>query len=400
LSELLLLNLRDADSADTLCGDWLLWESAQQRAIDRGQFSATSVPDELKSYSRTTPCIVLVPGEQVVQLAVTLPIAGASAEAALPYQVEEKLSCELERVHIAHEKIRAGQPCRVWVVEKDLMACWHSWLQNSGLRVRALVPDYSVFKAPVIFQDSQRTVAQLGNCAASMERELFACWLPEPGAEPAAVPVYLQHENGAAASSSGRGDARVVGSLLDAAVRHFSMPTNNLCHGAYLLHDAVQDTLALLRWPAFAAGLVLVLHWALLAASAINFSQGADQLDAAAESVYRDTFPEARRVVNARSQMKSQLNALESQRGDAGLLPVLAPIATAFKGQSSITVTQLVFQNQSGSVRLAVDAQNYAAIDAFSGQLEGQRLQVSRGTFRQNGELISGQLIISKGAEQ
>ncbi|HCS27881.1 MAG TPA: hypothetical protein DIW43_10530 [Spongiibacteraceae bacterium] len=137
-----------------------------------------------------------------------------------------------------------------------------------------------------------------------------------------------------------------------------------------------------------------------MAASAINFSQGADQLDAAAESVYRDTFPEARRVVNARSQMKSQLNALESQRGDAGLLPVLAPIATAFKGQSSITVTQLVFQNQSGSVRLAVDAQNYAAIDAFSGQLEGQRLQVSRGTFRQNGELISGQLIISKGAEQ
>lgn len=401
MSELLLLNLRDIGAAgEEACGDWLLWETAQRRVVDRGELSAGTVSDELKSHSRITPCIVLVPGEQVAQLSVTLPVSGASAEAALPYQVEEKLSSELDSVHLAHEKIRAGQPCKVWVVNKELMTAWHQWLQSSGLRVRALLPDYAVFAGPLVVQDNERTVAQMGECAASMEHELFACWLQAQGRETDAAPRWLHIEPGVLHEMPAEGGRQTVASLLDAAARHFAMPSNNLCQGPYLLHDAVQDTLALLRWPAIAAALVLVLHWALLILSAINYSQRADQLDLAAEAVYRETFPDARKVINARSQMKSQLNALESQRGDAGLLPLLAPISAAFEGQSNITVTQLIFQNQSGSVRLAVDAQNYAVIDAFSSQLQNRQLQVGRGTFRQNGELISGQLIVSKGAGQ
>lgn len=398
MSELLLLNLRDMESADGTSGDWLLWNSAQQRVMDRGEFDGATAPEKLKSHSRMTPCIVLVPGEHVAQLLVTLPVAGASAEAALPYQVEERLSCDLERVHIAREKIRAGEPCKVWVVDKSLMDTWQAWLQASGLRVRALLPDYSVFSAPLVFQDAHRTVAQRGDRAASMEHDLFACWWRQQESD--AATVFLGVENTPMDGVVIDGERQWLASQLDAVVRHFSMPTNNLCQGAYRLHDAVQDSLAMLRWPAMAAALVLLLHWLLLAVSALNFSQRADQLDAATEAIYRQTFPEASKVVNARSQMKSQLNALESQRGDAGLLPLLAPVAAAFKGQSNITVTQLVFQNQSGSVRLAVDAQNYAAIDAFSSQLQKQQLQVSRGTFRQNGDLISGQLNISKGAAQ
>jgi general secretion pathway protein L len=397
LSELLLLRLLDTGSSNAPDGDWLLWDSLQRRVSARGELMAGVASEELKNYSRIAPCLVLVPGERVAQLSVTLPVAGASAEAALPYQVEEKLSCELERVHIAHEKIRAGKACKVWVVDKSCMDEWLAWLLSSGLRVRALLPDYSVLAAPVIFRDQTRTIACIGNSAASMEHALFAAWWQLQVAEPAMV---LSVDNAPDSELFVDSEQQLVASQLDAAVSYFSMPANNLCQGKYQLHDVVQDTLAILRWPALAAVLVLVLHWALLGVGGLNFAQRAEQLDLAAEAVYRETFPEARRVVNARSQMKSQLNALESQRGDAGLLPLLAPVAKAFQGQSNITVSQLVFQNQTGSLRLAVEAQNYAAIDAFSSQLQGQQLQVSRGTFRQNGELISGQLIISKGVGQ
>lgn len=398
MSELLLLKLLDTASPNAPDGDWLLWDSAQQRVSARGEMRAGVASEELTLHSRSTPCIVLVPGERVAQLSVTLPIAGASAEAALPFQVEEKLGCELERVHIAHEKIRAGRPCNVWVVDKRCMDEWLRWLQSSGLRVSALLPDYSVFASPVVFRDLARTVVHVGDLAASMEHELFACWWRPPLRETDETPIELTVESGPSGDVILSGESKTVASQLDATARYFSMPANNLCQGQYQLHDRVRDTLALLRWPAIAAVLVLALHWTLLVVGAINYSQKADQLDLAAEAVYRETFPEARKVVNARSQMKSQLNALESQSGDAGLLPLLAPIAAAYQGQSAITVTQLVFQNQSGSVRLAVDAQNYTAIDAFSGELQKQKLEVSRGTFRQNGEQISGQLIISKGA--
>ena len=397
MSELLLLNLRAEESASEICGDWLLWDSAQRHAVARGELRDGVVQEELKAHSRVNPCIVLVPGEQVLQLSVTLPVGGASAEAALPYQVEEKLSCELESVHLAHEKIRAGQPCKVWVVDRDTMAGWHGWLQSSGLRVKALLPDYSVFAPPLVFRDQNRSVAQMGDCAASMEHALFDCWRLQSTVDNS-QPLYLCTENAPDAAPDTQQQA--VASQLDASARHFAMPANNLCQDAYLLHDVVQDTVAMLRWPALAAVLVLVLHWTLLATSAVNYAQRAEQLDQAAEGLYRETFPDARKVVNARSQMKSQLNALESQRGDTGLLTLLAPVTAAFKGQSNITATQLVFQNQTGSLRLAVDATNYGAIDAFSSQLQSRQLQVSRGTFRQNGELISGQLIITRGAGQ
>ncbi len=397
MSEMLLLKLLDSSSSAP-DGDWLLWDSAQQCVTARGELKDGVASEELKSHSRSTACMVLVPGELVTQLSVTLPIAGASAEAALPFQVEERLSCELERVHIAHEKIRAGQPCTVWVVDKSHMDEWLDWIQASGLRVSALLPDYAVLAAPAVFRDIHRTVAHVGNLAVSMEHELFACWWRPQHRDTDGTPVELSVEGAPSGDVTISDDRRLVASQLEATARYFSMPGNNLCQGPYQLHDVVLDTLALLRWPAIAAALVLVLHWTLLAVTAFNFSQQADQLDAAAESVYRETFPEARKVVNARSQMKSQLNALESQRGDAGLLPLLAPISAAYQGQSAVTVTQLVFQSQSASVRLAVDARNYAVIDAFSSELQKENLAVSRGTFRQNGEQISGQLIISKGA--
>ncbi len=399
MSETLLLKLSSPEPDEALSGEWLLWDTAQRRVLDRGAVELGEISEVLQQHSRNSPCVVLVPGERVSQLSVTLPIAGASAEAALPYQIEEKLSGELDSVHIAHEKIRAGVPCKVWVVSKPDMEQWSSWLQSSGLRVRAVLPDYAAFEPGVVFQDSRRSVAQLVNAAASLEHALFACWWTVQKFEDA-PPLLLTTADAEISAEFASCERQEVASLLDASARHFSMPANNLCQGNYALHDAVHDTLAMVKWPALAALLVLVLHWALLAVSAIHDSQRAQQLDSAAEALYRETFPEARRVVNARSQMKSQLNALESKAGDGGLLPLLTKVSAAYTDQSAITVTQLVFQNASGNLRLAIDASNYAVIDTFSNKLQAQELEVSRGTFRQNGELISGQLNISKGAAQ
>lgn len=388
MSAVLLLNLRAPDE-----GEWLLWDS---RVRERGQLGSPDAREKLKGLSRIHPCYVLVPGENVVQLQVTLPVAGSAAQSALPYQIEEKLSADLAEVHVAHDRIRANVPCRVWVVNHDLMAQWHSWLQASGLRVAAVVPDYAALRDNCIVQAEQRMIAHLGTRSASLETALFTPWFS------------LQHagdEDNTAVHLCQVGDGEPVISglllshapnLLEAVATQFSVPENTLCQGRYALHDPVGDALRLLRWPALAAALALVLHWALLAVSALQYAQQADRYDAAADDVYRKTFPGTQRVVNARSQMKSQLNALEGNTGSGGLLPLLTPVAKAFEGQSNISVSQLVYQNQSNNLRLAIDARSYAAIDSFTTKLQGQGLDVGRGTFRQNGEMVSGQLILSR----
>lgn len=390
MSDQLLLNLQ---SVEPLAGDWLLWDSAGQTVRDRGNLVDAGALDRLQSHSRQTPCYVLVPGELVTQLMVTLPVSGASAEAALPYQVEERLACELDRVHIAHERIRAGQPCRVWVVDRDIMDGWLRWLQQSGLRIKSLIPDYAALSGNVILQDAERVLARCGNSAASLDTALFQAWWslqdPEQSAEVRLLTVAGVEPVLAASEPEN------VPSLLEGIARNFALPRTTLCQGRYALHDVVSDTLSLLRWPAIAAVTVIVLHWLFLAVSAAKFSHLSEQLDVAAEQLYRETFPSAQRVVNARSQMKSQLNALENQRGEGALLPMLIPVADAYRGQPKLTLTQLVFQAQSGVLRLAVDADDYAAVDAFSSALEQRALRVSRGTFRQNDDRISGQLNIS-----
>ena len=57
----------------------------------------------------------------------------------------------------------------------------------------------------------------------------------------------------------------------------------------------------------------------------------------------------------------------------------------------------MLYQAGGTSLRLTVDAANYGAIDSFSNVLQAQGLSVSRGTFRQNGERVAGQLTISQG---
>lgn len=73
MSAVLLLALRAEDA-----GEWLLWEEG--RVLEHGQLPADL--EQLKHLSRQTPVTVLVPGEEVVQFSVTLPVAGAAAVSA------------------------------------------------------------------------------------------------------------------------------------------------------------------------------------------------------------------------------------------------------------------------------------------------------------------------------
>ena len=220
-------------------------------------------------------------------------------------------------MHYAHERIRANTPCRVWVVERERMSRWHQFLQQSGMRIRRVMPDYALLRRGVIVKAADRVSAKLPAAAASLETALAEDWLALQSLDEASLTRVTVDGS--------------EGMLLQALAQHSENDEVNLCQGRFALHDPVKDALAMVRWPAIAAGLILVLHWTWLALSALQIGAQADQYDQAAEELYRKTFPDARRVVNARSQMKSQLNALEGQQGEGGLLPLLAPVATAFR---------------------------------------------------------------------
>lgn len=95
------------------------------------------------------PATVVVPTEDVLLLAVELPMAGlARRRAALPFAVEDRIADPLDAVHIVLGEGLTATTCLVGVVRHDVMAGWVARLAAAGLDHARIVPDALVLPSP------------------------------------------------------------------------------------------------------------------------------------------------------------------------------------------------------------------------------------------------------------
>ncbi|WP_294058396.1 type II secretion system protein GspL [Sphingomonas sp.] len=88
------------------------------------------------------PATLLVPTEQVLLLAVELPLKShARRLAALPYAVEDRIADPVEAVHLALGAPLGDDRYLVGVVRHDVMARWVEEAEAEGLGRAAMVPD-------------------------------------------------------------------------------------------------------------------------------------------------------------------------------------------------------------------------------------------------------------------
>jgi len=104
---------------------------------------ATGTLDDAAKAAAELPVIVLVPGSEVLTLAVDLPVkAGARLRAALPYAVEDQLATDIEGLHFASGKHRESGLLPAAVVARTTLEEWLERLHAAGLRPAQLVPEY------------------------------------------------------------------------------------------------------------------------------------------------------------------------------------------------------------------------------------------------------------------
>ena len=127
-----------------------------------------------------------------------------------------------------------------------------------------------------------------------------------------------------------------------AFARNFAPWSLSLLSGDYLLKDESGEALGRLRWPLILLVALLLVHWFGLAVQTRTMGREAEALDKAMVELYQQAFPGAR-VVNARSQMRSQLNALENAGTSGAMMPWLDKVAAATRGRSEISLSQLNF---------------------------------------------------------
>ncbi len=370
---------------------WLHWDESSARAVDSGAWAVGEPLAELGERFAGLPCYVVVPGELVSWQRVVVPKGGKVGLAALPYQLEEHLCSDLESLHLACGSIRANEECHVLVADRRHMEEWQALLAASGLKVKAMLPDYAMLPANVVVVDEQRAIAHVDNAATAMQRQNLLSWWQLAGGDKRTVQLYCQQ---GLASQAELGEFGQVGETFDhrlAAIAARCQPWPiNLLSGDYALRDEASSEGRWLRWPLLLLVTLLGLHWLQLGLQVADNRRQIEHYEQGMVAIYRDTFPGAR-VVNARSQMRSQLNALNAGgASESVFLPWLERIARASKGESALRIQQM---NYDGKVlKLLVDADGYDAVDRWVAALATQGFTVSRGAFGQQDKGITGQL--------
>ena len=382
---------------------WLHWDNEQHRLIAEGVLANSGELISLADSYATVPCYALLPGAAVSAHRVILPKGGRVGMTALPYQLEDKLCADLDNVHIAVGVLQARQPADVLIADRGVVQACLDVLRQSGLRIKALLPDYAVLPPNTVVIDSEQVAANIHAQPVSMRSENFAVWqqIIGPASSPtfsaetdvAAVQVYCIGDCDEGLLGGGEYVVTQSQNRLQAFAMGFQAWPLSLLSGPYLLRDESGEAIGRLRWPVILLVALLGFHWLGLGLQTYRDNREADALDEAMVTIYQQTFPGSR-VVNARSQMRSQLNALDKAGGKGLMMPWLEKIAATSKVKPGISLAQLNYENDPAVMKLILNAASYEVIDQWLATLKAQGLDVERGAFGQQDSGITGQISI------
>lgn len=356
--------------------------------------------------------VVLVPTGELLIRQVSIAARNQRQLArAVPYALEDDLADGIEGLHFAiGKRSDAGTP--VAIVAESRVEAWLEQLQSIGIRPQALIPDVLLIPWTPgqwsVLIEGERSLVRTGetagfSCESWDLRELLRASIEECPEEqrPSALEIYtLGDYTPDLGALEPEPEIRPVSeedralALLGANYR--SGTALNLMQGRFSYRD--EKRRALRPWYAAAA---LAIAWIaiLFVSRGVEYfmlKQQVAALTTQIETVYRETFPNARRVQDPRAQMEIELRGL---RGGAGneerdFLALMAETAGLIKAQNSVGVTAVSYR--AGRLDLTVTAANPQVLDTLRQQIsEKPGMAAELQSVSASGDTASGQLRIT-----
>ena len=337
------------------------------------------------------PVWALAPTSRLLLQTVQLPVRRRSALArAVPYALEESLPGETEdyRFAIGPRQDDGGTP--VAVVARSDLARWRERLSAVGVGHVPLIPACLA----LTWEPGSWTVALSPGGEVSVRTGRWSGW----GCDRAVFETLLLRMLAGAAPRPQRlrfvaepSELRAVAPLLAEWTleplppdQAWSDPASLRAPGLLELDEASADPDLMSpgslfrhwRWP-----LVVLAAWGVLAGGVIGYRVQAlarerAQLTERMESLYRHTFPEARRVVDPPAQMDQQLARLRRAGRNDPLLQLLGAISAPLTGLPGYALDDLRYQE--GVLEMTVRTTDLAALEALSEPLAEARIRMSR----------------------
>lgn len=388
---------------------WLrLGDSIQEPVIEFGPL------EEVANAIGGARIIGLVPSSAVLLTFARVPVSNKQRILkAIPYALEEDLASDVDNLHFAIGDPTDDGKVPVAVVDRELMTAWLDQFRNAGLSIDLLIPD--VFITPhspdqwSLVLDGKTAVMRTGDqTGAAFDSDnlnfILSLFLKKNAEELPESIEFWADESVAETTPLETNDVELhthnnrQGLL--GLVSKENLDTSkaiNLLQGAFSRREQVGKYLRPWR---VAAGLVAV--WFVMAlTSAIIESNRLEaeyeKLKAEAETIYKQAFPEAKRVVKPKAQMQQKLAELRSGGGETegSFLTLMADAGQVFRTTAGLVLRSVRYK--SGVLDVDLELPNLQTLDQLKQSLAGTKnLQVEIQSAASRNNKVQGRLQITQ----
>ena len=326
-------------------------------------------PEQLAEDERASVKVVWV-ATQLVAMGQQLVPGKRQADwmAALPFAVEEQLSLPIESYHLAVLSRYAaeqdgvkGQMVTFAAVTHEQMQIWQQALEQFEFTRVLLVPD--------CFALSAQAPAENQGLLYSTQQGVMYRWQTAMGAHlPQGLPidtfVKTEHLEWQAVES-------LLQSQVEAETLRYLAPFS-LLQSSYARESDLR--LGKWKWPLALLMLLMTLmlfkDWQLIQQAQQNtlaYQQKTEQL-------FKQMFPEVKRIVNIRAQTMNRLKGVDAGGENLALMPLLSQIQSVLLPVKGIRVTELEYQIRQGKVELemALTTEQSTLLQQLDAQMQRQ----------------------------
>lgn len=295
---------------------------------------------------------------------------------ALPFAVEEMLAEDVELLHLALGRQENDQTHRVVAIRRELLAGWLARLSELDLDVAAIYVDADMLPAgnggQALFMGNRGLLG--GDSALRM---VFAAEQWSDLQNMAGPWTQVETENPYRLLFEGRAGAT------DLAQGEFAHRTKN-------------QAWAIWRPATLLLGLGLLLHMGFALFQALYYEQQAEHFSQSSLTLYKQLFPEDKRIVNLRAQFAEHLKA--SAPASGGFISLMeAASAAVAQEKSSISVAQVDYSQSRGDLALQVQAGDFAEVEKLRQHLTEAGLSVQMGSANRVEDGVTARVILGGG---
>ena len=348
--------------------DWTIFDSQQRLVNHVAETTLATI-----SIDKNQQVIVLLPNTEILLTHVAIPTTQRQRlQQAVPYALEEQLAEDIEQLHFALGQRDVQKHLAVAVIAQRHLDSYLNVLREFQLSPAVVLPE--VFILPLISESwsvmsyGQRVLVRTAKQAGfAIEAENINTILPFL-TMPSQIIVWGQLSESVREAFNSL-NMPIIEKIRDESFlisNNYRTVPINLLQGKY---QPVSQTAHLWRPWRLTAALLLVFGCIEIGKLGLYYNQleqQAQALNQQIEQIYRQTFPQAQKIVNPRVQMEQQLIELKGKAKNiqaGNFLILLNQLSPVLSKVTSLNLKEISYQ--SGKLELSLEVADLATLESL-----------------------------------